>query len=155
MTVVDLTLGTDVEKHISMLRKRGVRISTDPPSGQALKELVVMHVRGLGVLGLYDVQQDSIHIQPTAPCSVVYHELAHWSGHPSRLGRPCARHQLAGHAVTLRSQLMRDEETLAQMVGQLFAQRYGLAVVPEHCHDHITDEAHMTFEWLIDHLGLV
>lgn len=105
---------------------------------EAVEELgpprIVAEHAGPGVYGQYLVETDSVVLDPyNGGPSVLIHELAHWTGHPSRLGRPRLRSLLSGSYASLSFAEDRAayaaEEAIACAATENLARRLGILPV--------------------------
>ena len=92
---------------------------------EALAEGVGAKIRSRGNDAYYHHLEDFIAIPPMASfvetddyCSTLLHELTHWTGHPSRLGRPF------GQAVTDSEYI--HEELIAELGAAYLSANYGI-----------------------------
>lgn len=156
--MVEHLIGNEkLEDHVAWVSGMEVDITyASPPPDELDTGMLRLLMGGHRILGAYIAHKDLIRIHPTCalPCTV-YHELAHWTGHPSRLARPFAVTCLEEAGVDIDSPLIMEEELVAVQVEHLFAVRYELQLYKDHGQPgKWVPEAHVAFEYLVDELGL-
>lgn len=154
MSEIELFRQRSIKKHVQLIADRGVNIVFQDYLHEPGNNIFT----ALFVQGEYKPPYDKICISLSATCSsVVYHELGHWTGHPTRLNREAIR-RVGFEAELSIEEIMRlkqQEEWLAGDVQWYFAKRYELRTKPfAIVGTRYTHEAQEAIEYLHTHLNL-